>query len=82
MTVGWGRVAHSALLKEWRIDGKIPHGERSMSRSESLSRDYCEPQKACAVCIICQRCKLCLAHCTCPPPSMRKKPSGESRKEK
>jgi hypothetical protein len=35
---------------------------------------HCEPHDSrtgCAIALICQRCRLCLIHCTCPPEPLR-----------
>ena len=31
----------------------------------------CEPHGACALHVLCERCRVCVGHCTCPPPEMR-----------
>lgn len=52
--------------------------KRSYLAEQSLKAHVCQPQGVCALCIICQRCKLCLSHCGCPPENMRRQRQKKS----
>lgn len=50
--------------------------------SLAANPDACEPQGCCYLNVLCQRCGLCVGHCTCPPVEMRKQPGKPLRAAK
>ena len=48
--------------------------EKTMTVNQPTLFDFCTPHDArsgCSVILLCGRCSKCIAHCTCPPESMR-----------